>query len=264
MIVASARTALVTGANRGLGLETCRQLAGLGYGVILTSRGAAAGRAAADTLAAGGGAVTFRPLDVTDAGSIAALADGLKREGRPVDVLVNNAAVSLDGFDGTVVERTLAANFFGAMHVTDALLPLIPDGGAIVFVSSGMGDLSAYAPAIRARFADAALTREDLVDLVETFAAAVADGSHRKAGWPSSAYRVSKAALNALTRILARDLAGRGIRVNAVCPGWVRTDMGGRGATRPVEKGAASIVWAATLDAQITGGIFRDGRPIGW
>ncbi len=136
-----------------------------------------------------------------------------------------------------VVRQTLAANFFGPLNLTEALLPLVADGGAIVMVSSGMGELAAYAPALRERFADPGLTRDRLVALVDEFAAAVDAGTYRQAGWPGSAYRVSKAAIIALAKLLARELAPRGIRVNAVCPGWVRTRMGGHTAPRSVGAG---------------------------
>ncbi len=253
------RTALVTGANRGIGLEVCAQLKAQGFAVILTSRDEADGRAAAEKLG-----VDYRHLDVTDPKSIAALADGLRRDGRSIDVLINNAAVSLDGFDSAVVRQTLAANFFGALALTEALLPLMTDGGAIVMVSSGMGELHAYSPAIRARFADPKLTRDQLVALVGEFQSAVDAGNHTGAGWPSSAYRVSKAAIVALAKVLARDLASRHIRVNAVCPGWVRTRMGGGSAPRSVAQGAASVVWAADPPGETTGGFFRDGKPATW
>jgi len=260
-------TALLTGANRGLGLDTGRQLAGRGFRVLLTSRDARAARAAAERLGAHGAPVAHLVLDVTDADSIASLAGDLARAGTRVDVLVNNAGISLQGFDAEVARRTLDVNFFGAMNVTDALLPSIPDGGNIVMVSSGMGELSAVSAALRARFLDPRLTRAALADLMRSFVRDVERGRHAEAGWPSSAYRVSKVGLNTLVRLLARELAPRRIRVNAVCPGWVRTDMGGPGASRGVEKGAASIVWAATLgdsDGTPTGGFFRDGRAIPW
>lgn len=253
------RTALVTGANQGIGFEVCRQLAVQGFTVILTSRDEKAGRAAADKLG-----VEYHCLDVTKDADIAALAADLKKQGRGIDVLVNNAGVSMDGFDDRVVAGTLAVNFFGALAVTEGLLPLIPDGGTIVMVSSGMGELHAYSPAIRARFSDPKLTRDQLVALVNEFIADVAAGRHTENGWPTSAYRVSKAAINALARILAHDLAPRHIRVNAACPGWVRTRMGGRSAPRSLEQGAKSIVWAATLTDDTSGGFFRDGRPATW
>ncbi len=254
------RTALVTGGNRGLGLETCRQLHRAGFEVILTARDEGEGEASAKAIGA-----RFRRLDVTDATSIAELAAGLGADGVSIDVLVNNAAVALDGFNAEVARKTIDANVYGPMRVTDALLPLIPDGGTIVMVSSGVGELSGMPPALRAQFASPNLSRAALFDLVESFVDAVARGRYREAGWPGSAYRVSKVALNSLTRILARELAPRKIKVNAVCPGWVRTRMGGSSATRYVTAGAKSIVFAAMLSADgPTGGFFRDGRKIAW
>lgn len=257
----------MTGANRGLGFETCRQLAARGARVILTSRDADAGSAAAARLAADGQAVEARLLDVSDRASIDALAAALSREGRRLDALVNNAGVSLGGFDAEVARRTLAVNFFGAMDVTDALLPCLRDGADVVMVSSGMGELSSVSPALGARLLDPGLTRAGLVALLRAFPDDVEAGRHRQIGWPSSAYSVSKIGLNTLVRLLAPELARRRIRVNAVCPGWVRTDMGGRSAPRAVAQGAASIVWGATLEGasgEPTGGFFRDGRPLAW
>ncbi len=262
------RTALVTGANRGLGLETARQLAAGGTRVIVTSRAAAAARAAAQTLAAnappGSVVALAAPFDVADADGIAAAADRLREEKTKIDVLVNNAGIAMDGFNAEVARRTIEVNFFGPLRVTEALLPLIPDGGTIVMVSSGMGELSGVDAGLRARFTDAALSRDELAALAREFVADVAAGRHRERGWPSSGYRVSKIALNVLVRVWAPELAARRIIINAVCPGWVRTDMGGRGASRSVEKGAASIVWAATREGEPTGGFFRDGRRIDW
>src|SRR5262249_4433752 len=138
-----------------------------------------------------------------------------------VDILVNNAGISMKGFDARVARETLATNFFGALEVTRRLLPLLPPGGRIVMVLSGMGELSSLSAELRSAFENPALTENALVALMNSFVTDVAEGVHAKKGWPSSAYRVSKAGMNALTRILARDLADdpRKILVNAVCPG---------------------------------------------
>jgi NAD(P)-dependent dehydrogenase (short-subunit alcohol dehydrogenase family) len=263
----SAPLAIVTGANCGIGLETCRQLGRYGWQVLLTSRDEDSGRKAAQTLAGEGLQVEYHPLDVSDSASVAALAQDLNHSGRRIRALVNNAGVSLDGFNADVARRTLAINFFGPQQVTDALLPLLEDHGSIVMVSSGMGELSCLSSDLRKQFLAPDLSRAQLDKLMNDFIQAVANGSYSKQGWPGSAYRVSKAGLNALTRILARELAGQniGIRVNSVCPGWVRTDMGGPNAARPVSKGAETIVWASMLPADGPGGgFFRDKRPVGW
>ena len=253
------RLAIVTGANRGIGQAIARRLVLAGLDVIATGRDPEEGRAAAGEIGA-----RYARLDVTDAGSVDALASEL-REG--FDALVNNSGVSMQGFDAEVARRTLDVNFFGAMRVTDRLLPLLRSGGRIVMVSSGMGELSSVSSALRKRFEDPALTREQLVALMESFCRDVADGTHARNGWPSSAYRVSKVGLNALTRILARELSGdpRAILVNAVCPGWVRTSMGGPSAPRSPEKGAETPAWLASLpEGGPTGRFFRDQHEIPW
>jgi len=253
---------IVTGGNRGLGLETCRQLAQQGYPVLLTARDLAQAEQAAASLGSAG-TVRAAQLDVTSEASAQALATRAQSELGPLHALVNNAGISLKGFDAEVVEGTLAVNFFGALRVTRALLPLVEDGGNVVMVSSGMGELNAYSAQVKARFLDERLDVDGLVALVGEFAAGVRAGRHEAEGWPSSAYRVSKAALNALTRILARQ-SGR-LHINAVCPGWVKTDMGGASANRSVEQGARGIVWAATLaEGGAHGGFFRDGKAIPW
>jgi len=229
------KTALVTGANRGLGKEVARQLEQRGLRVIATSRNDPA-----------------FPLDVTDDASVHAIAEKLKREKIQLDVLVNNAGIAMKGFDANVVDKTLATNFFGPLRVTDALAPLVADGGNIVMVSSGMGELSIFSSELRAFFAKV----DDRDALIEKMREFITD----QRGWPQSAYGVSKAGLNALTRIVARELAPRNVHVNAVCPGWVQTDMGGQHAERDVETGAKSIVWAASTNE--TGGFFRDGKAI--
>ena len=130
-------------------------------------------------------------------------------------------------------------------------------------VSSGLGELSTMGRDLRPRFADPSLTRPVLDSLVNSYLAALEKGEPKREGWPS-AYSVSKVAMNALTRILARELVPRKIRVNSVCPGWVRTDMGGPGANRSVEVGARSIVLGAVLPEDATGGFYRDAKKIPW
>jgi NAD(P)-dependent dehydrogenase (short-subunit alcohol dehydrogenase family) len=225
------RVAVVTGGNRGIGLELVRQLAEEGLAAILGSRDLAKGEAAAEPLRARGLAVEARQLDVADAESVAAFAAGLER----LDVLVNNAAIHYDTWqsgvdaDLDVAREAFETNVLGAWRTTQACLPRLrgSPSARIVNVSSGAGQLT---------------------DM----------------GGGAPAYRLSKTALNALTRILAVELRGDGILVNAVCPGWVATDMGGPGGRR-VEDGAASVMWAVRLpDDGPTGGFFRDGRRLDW
>jgi len=229
------RIAVVTGGNRGIGLEICRQLAQLGYQVVLTSRDEVQGLGAQQRLVAEGAEVGYHPLDVTDAESVHRLAEVLQQAYGRVEVLVNNAGVMLDDRDVLeadldIVRATMETNVYGPWRLAQALVPLMQQHGygRIVNLSSGMGQLSGM-------------------------------GSHRPA------YRLSKTALNALTRILAAELQGSNILVNSMSPGWVRTDMGGPSAPRSVEEGADTAVWLATLpDDGPTGGFFQDRKPIPW
>jgi NAD(P)-dependent dehydrogenase (short-subunit alcohol dehydrogenase family) len=227
--------ALVTGANRGIGLEVCRQLGRRGHSVILTSRDAAKGRAAAETLRREGIEVHVLALDVADDRSVKDAAGAVERSPGRLDVLVNNAGILYDTWqraaaaDVAVVREAFETNTLGPWRVTQAFLPLLRRSGhgRIVNVSSGAGALASM------------------------------DGE-------TPAYAMSKAALNVLTMMLAAELRPSRILVNAVCPGWVATDMGGTGG-RPVAEGAAGVVWAATLpDGGPTGGFFRDEQPIPW
>ncbi len=231
----SQRVAVVTGANRGIGQEVARQLAATGDIVILTSRDLAKGSAAASAFAEAGLDVSAQQLDVTDPGSVTALAETIGHRHGRIDVLVNNAAIGYDTWQSAVaadlafVAEAMNTNVFGAWRVTQGLLALLRSSahGRIVNVSSGAGALT---------------------DM----------------GGGLPAYRLSKVCLNALTRMWAAELAADRILVNAVCPGWVATDMGGPGG-RPVPEGAAGVVWAAALpDDGPSGGFFRDRRPIPW
>jgi len=227
------RVALVSGANRGIGREIVRQLAEMGITTILGSRDEEKGRTAAEEM---NGNVVVKRLDVIDEDSVDRLASFVEDGFGRLDILVNNAGIANDsgqrGVDADLVSvrEALEANLFGAWRLCEAFVPLMQRNGygRIVNISSGMGALN---------------------DM----------------GGGSPAYRVSKTALNALTRILASELRGSGILVNSVCPGWVRTDMGGSDASRSVEEGADTPIWAATLpDNGPTGGFFRDRRPVSW
>ncbi|GAB1545405.1 SDR family oxidoreductase [Scytonema sp. NUACC21] len=233
------RVAVVTGANRGIGFETCRQLAKNKSQVVLTSRNEAKGKASVNQLLAEGLDVFYHQLDVTQPESIGQLTNFISKKFGRLDVLVNNAAVYLDGSGGgdsllnakvDTFRETMETNFYGPLKVCQALVPLMKQQnyGRVVNVSSGAGQLS-----------------------------------DMHSGYP--AYRVSKTALNALTRILAYELKGINVLVNAVCPGWVKTDMGGSNAPRTPEQGADTIMWLATLpDEGPTGGFFRDRKPLDW
>jgi NAD(P)-dependent dehydrogenase (short-subunit alcohol dehydrogenase family) len=255
--------ALVTGSNRGLGRETCRRLAQTGMHVLSAARDLETARSMVAELEARLERGSLEPLelDVTDPASIERTFAHIVARGVRVEVLVNNAGIALDGFDAELARRTIAVNTLGAQWVSDAFVPLMPDGARIVMVSSESGSLSQFSEPLQRRFLDPSLDRERLRALLDEFVADVAGERFRRRGWPDSAYAVSKAGMNALTRILAREHPR--LRINAVSPGWVRTRMGGSGAPRSVAEGAASIVWAASPDAP-TGGFFRDGRPIPW
>ena len=227
------RVALVSGGNRGIGLEICRQLAQRGLTVVMGSRDEENGKRAAEGLP---GNVVVRQLDVSDEESVDRLASFVEEEFGRLDILVNNAAIANDeGQRGAQadlrrVREALEANLLGAWRLCEIAIPLMQRNGygRIVNISTGLAALE-------------------------------------NMGGGSPGYRVSKTALNALTRILASELRGSGVLVNSVEPGWVQTDMGGSRAPRPVEEGAEGVVWAATLPNNgPTGGFFRDRRQIPW
>ncbi|MBK5929646.1 SDR family oxidoreductase [Halochromatium salexigens] len=232
--------AIVTGAYRGLGYETCRQLAQQGYRVVLGARRGAEGQAAVDALVQEGLTVSFDLLDVTDETSRLGLRDRIQQEFGRLDVLVNNAGIFPDPAPGDPqssilqadlepMRRAFETNTLAALRLCQLLIPLMNSEGRIVNIASGMGqlsDMNGFCPA----------------------------------------YRLSKTALNAVTRIFADELgADSGIKINSVCPGWVRTEMGGSNAHLSIEEGVKGILWAATLPADgPSGGFFRHGEPIPW
>lgn len=226
--------ALVTGANRGIGKQVSIDLAKLGIYVLIGARNPSE---AEDTLAAvkavGKGEIIS--LDVSKEQSISEALDTITGSFGKLDILVNNAGIFADpgSFYDTTSEdlhRTLLVNLYGPFRLIQTFLPMMIQNnfGRIVNVSSGMGQLSDMG-----------------------------------GGYP--AYRISKTSINALTSLSSVEAVGKNIKINSVCPGWVKTDMGGASATRPVEKGAETIVWAATLpDSGPTGKFFRDKKEIGW
>ena len=182
-------------------------------------------------------------VDVADPASITALAERLRASDRRLDALVNNAGVYR-----VPARQIWDVNVLGPLRLTRALEPLLARSARVVMVTSGLGQLSAQPASVVKRLSNPRLSLVELQGLAEE----APDG-----------YGASKAALNAMARLFAEELRPRGILVNAIDPGWVRTDMGGRGAPRSVEQGAASILWGVRLPpGGPTGGVFRDGRAI--
>lgn len=229
------KIAVVTGANRGIGYEISRQLGQLGVTVVMTARDKEKGQEAFKQLKLEGLDVHFHSLDVTNESSIQELALYLKEQFGSIDILINNAGISIDG-NKNVLEasldtfrKTMETNVYGPLRLSQALATSLQESGdgRIVNVSSGMGAI------------------KDL------------------GGW-SPSYSFSKTALNALTIQLADELQGKGVLVNSMCPGWVRTDMGGLSAPRSVAEGADTAVWLATGNVGRTGKFFRDRKEIAW
>jgi NAD(P)-dependent dehydrogenase (short-subunit alcohol dehydrogenase family) len=233
--VAKINVALVTGANKGIGYEIARQLGERGFHVFVGARNADAGEQAAVSLRKGGASAEFVEIDVSDHASTQAAVKAMAARTDHLDVLVNNAGVMEDESsitevdDGTLL-RTLTTNTLGPLRVTEAFLPLLMKSpcASVVNMSSGLGQLS---------------------DMGDTH----------------PAYSISKTALNAITRQFAAALRDKGVTVNSVCPGWVKTDMGGPNAPRTVQQGADTVTGLATeAPRTITGQFLRDRRVIPW
>ena len=234
--MAERRIALVTGGNRGIGLEVCRQLANLGIRVILGSRDAGKGEAAAGDLKASGLSVEPRQLDVASVQSIRECMNWIRNDVGRLDILVNNAGVMLEDADDDPLEEleiirdTMQINVYGALLLSRLSIPIMKSRryGRIVNLSSSMGALN-------------------------------------EMGAGYIAYRLSKAGINVVSRVIAAESEGMGILVNSMDPGWVQTAMGGARAPRTVQQGAETITWLATLpDSGPTGLFFRDRKPIPW
>lgn len=233
------RVAVVTGGYGGIGLAICEGLAKAGLRIILAGRNPNEGNACAEDLQAKGLDVVYAPLDVTRPEDIQRLSQFIDHKYGRLDVLVNNAGIFPDSAesDNTLmtakietIQRGLETNVYGPIRLCQTLIPLMQRNqyGRIVNVSSGMGQLA-------------------------------------EMGGGSPAYRLSKTALNAVTCILSAELEGTNILVNSMCPGWVRTRMGGEEAPRSPQEGADTAIWLATLpDNGETGGFFRDRKSIAW
>jgi NAD(P)-dependent dehydrogenase (short-subunit alcohol dehydrogenase family) len=230
-----AKKILITGANRGIGFETARQLGTKGFNVFLSGRDEKKLSEAMDNLGRQGISAEMVLMDVSSEDSVLRAAAILSSRNVRIDVIINNAGIllredrSLHQIDPVALSTTLNTNAYGPLRVVRAFLPLMNKPGRIINISSGGGSMS------------------DPVG-----------------GW-SPAYCASKTLLNAFTRHLAYEFTDKKISVNAVCPGWVRTDMGGKSASRSVEHGAETPVWLASEAPQsLTGKIFRDKQEIDW
>jgi len=235
------KVALVTGANKGLGFETARQLSRNGFKVYMGSRNEEKGTKAAQILLDEGLDVSFVKLDVNSTSDIRNTVDFIKENSGTIDVLINNAGVFLESLhddpkessilkiDPVIILKTIETNTMGPLKLIQSILPMMLENGSgrIINVSSGMGALNGMEPY-----------------------------------WPG--YRMSKTALNALTIMTARELEGTSISVNSVCPGWCRTDMGGENARRSVQEGLETTLWLSTCDNPPSGQFLRDKEPIEW
>ncbi|KAJ1418428.1 Short-chain dehydrogenase/reductase SDR [Sesbania bispinosa] len=266
--------AVVTGGNRGIGFEICRQLATHGLTVILTSRDASAGVESIKVLQEGGLDVVYHQLDIVDNSSIKQFVDWLQENYGGLDILVNNAGVNFNlGSDNSVENacKVIETNYYGTKSMTEAIIPLMKPslvGARIVNVSSRLGRLNGRRNrisnvALREQLSNVESLSEELIGrTVSTFLQQVEDGAWTSGGWPQiyTDYSVSKLAVNAYTRLMARKLSerpeGQKIYINCYCPGWVKTALTGYAGNNTVEEGADTGVWLALLSDQTIMGIF--------
>jgi NAD(P)-dependent dehydrogenase (short-subunit alcohol dehydrogenase family) len=229
------KIALISGANRGLGLEIGKQLLEIGWNVVFTARNMAEGRPLVNELRKEWKSAWYHQLDVTDEQSISDLAEYVEDTCGRLDVLINNAGIMIEEKHKALdmeledLHKTMATNLYGPLMLTRTMVPYFKDSkdARVINVSSRMGQLSGMG------------------------------GGH-------AAYRISKTAMNALTVVMARELEGKGIRVNTMCPGWVCTDMGGPNAEKSLREGADTAVWLATANNIENGKFYADRKVIPW
>lgn len=229
------KIALISGANRGIGLEIGKQLLEIGWNVVFTARNMHEGRPLVNNLRKKWKSAWYHQLDVTDEQSISDLADYVENTCGRLNVLINNAGIMIEENHRAMdmeledLHKTMATNFYGPLMLTRTMVPFLKDSkdARVINVSSRMGQLSGMG------------------------------GGH-------AAYRISKTALNAMTVVMARELEGEGIRVNCICPGWVCTDMGGPNANKSLKEGADTAVWLATADKIENGKFYADRKVIPW
>ncbi|CAK8570365.1 unnamed protein product [Lathyrus sativus] len=273
--------AVVTGGNRGIGFEICRQLASHGLTVVLTSRDANAGAESVKALQEGGLDVVYHQLDIVDDSSINQFVEWLKESYGGLDILVNNAGVNFNlGSDNSVENayKVIKTNYYGIKNLTEALIPLMKPsvvGARIVNTSSRLGRLNGRRNRIsnvelREQLSDVEVLSVELIDrTLSEFLQQVEDGSWTSGGWPQiyTDYSLSKLAVNAYTRLMARKLSerpeGQKIYINCYCPGWVKTALTGFAGNNTVEEGADTGVWLALLhDQTVIGRFFAERREI--
>jgi NAD(P)-dependent dehydrogenase (short-subunit alcohol dehydrogenase family) len=244
MTASDRKTALVTGANKGIGLEIARQLGQMGIRVLIGARDLNRGAMAHKQLQAEGLDAHFILIDMTQATSLQVAVGKIKDDFKRLDILINNAGIMIDtesdilALDPTIFQNTLDTNTFGPLLLSQACVPLMKANGygRIVNMASTLGSLAEIASP---------------------------DSAYAMVGAP--AYRLSKTLLNGITVLLAKQLRGTNILVNSACPGWVRTDLGGEQAPLTPTQGADTPVWLATLpDGGPSGGFFRERQPIPW
>lgn len=264
-----AKVAVVTGSNKGIGFEIAKKLGKLGFEIVLACRNEVLGVEAEKLLGLEEIKCQFRMLDISSKESVELFARDLGSSFQAIDVLVNNAAIAFKSADPTPFMQqarpTIHVNYFGTLWVTEALLPLLrnADSPKIVNIASEAGHLSIFKDqGKRDLLTSPSLTVDELSEAMTKFVTAVEEGIHAQEGWPNTCYGTSKAAVIALTKILAKEEPS--IMINACCPGYCATDMSSHRGTKSATEGAETPVMLATLESFVSGKFFSEGQEIEW